>query len=129
MDAKPSDIVTLDLGYGQVLRLSPSIYYPPERRPGESQESYPGVAININLESQEVNLNLEQFTNFMETLAKFDFNQMGLLLLQNYLLLRWTTNSKTGCKRSIKPRIAAICTAGTGGICGSKTIHQSTANP
>lgn len=88
MDAKPSDIVTLDLGYGQVLRLSPSIYYPPERRPGESQESYPGVAININLESQEVNLNLEQFTNFMETLAKFDFNQMGLLLLQNYLLLK-----------------------------------------
>ena len=88
MNANPDDIVTLDMGYGQALRLSPSIYYPPDRKMGEVQESYPGVAINVNLESQEANLNLEQFTNFMEVLERFDFNQMGMQLLQNYLLLK-----------------------------------------
>ena len=87
-NANSDDIVTLDMGYGQALRLSPSIYYPPDRKMGEVQESYPGVAINVNLESQEANLNLEQFTNFMEVLERFDFNQMGMQLLQNYLLLK-----------------------------------------
>mgnify|MGYP005753018473 FL=1 len=88
MNAHSDDIITLDMGYGQALRLSPSIYYPPDRKMGEVQESYPGVAINVNLESQEANLNLEQFTNFMEVLRRFDFNQMGMQLLQNYLLLK-----------------------------------------
>lgn len=87
-NAVKEDIVLVPLGYGQVFRMAPSIYYPPERKPGEAQESYPGIAVNINREAYEVNLTVEEFAYLMEVLQKFDYVTMGHQLLQEYLLLK-----------------------------------------
>lgn len=86
LNSRPTDISVLGLDYGQVIRIQPAIYYPPEKVPGEVQKAFPGIGINVNLESQFTIITIDEYTWFMDVINEFNYSMMGQLLLQNYLL-------------------------------------------
>ena len=86
LNSRPTDISVLGLDYGQVIRIQPTIYYLPEKATGEVQKAFPGIGVNVNLESQFTIITIDEYTWFMDVMNEFNYSMMGQLLLQNYLL-------------------------------------------
>ena len=79
-----NDIETIPLTKGQILRLEPAILY------DKQGNSLPGVMMRINMESNEVDLSIDEFEAMMDMFNHINIRQEGMVLLQTYLLLRKT---------------------------------------
>lgn len=71
----------VSLGPTQLIRLSPTTIYGTKGRP------IPGVAMEINLEENLVELSIEEFESIYNMFKNINLYQEGLLLLQTYMII------------------------------------------
>lgn len=75
------DVIIVNMGMGQFIVLEPAIIYDKEENP------LPGVVMRINVKSHIVDMSIDEFEGFMDTIENTNIHYEGMLLLHNYLLL------------------------------------------
>ena len=71
---------TIPLSPTQIIRLSPTTIYGSNGRP------IPGVAMEINLEENLVELSMDEFESVKNLFQQIQLHQEGMLLLQTYMI-------------------------------------------
>lgn len=79
---EPGDVVILDFGSTQLLRIVPDIVT------DRTNIRYPGVRLTINREENQVPLSIEEFECLYDILTTVNIQQLGLTLLQTYAIMR-----------------------------------------
>lgn len=78
------DTETIPLTKGQFLRFEPAILY------DKQGNSLPGVMMRINMDSNEVDLSIDEYEAMMNMFENINIRQEGMLLLHTYLMMRKT---------------------------------------
>lgn len=115
-----SDVVIIDFGYTQLLRIMPDIVT------DRTNIKYPGVRLTINREENQVPLSIEEFECLYDVLTTINIQQLGLTVLQTYAIMKKVPVEQTINEMAAK---ATKPTTATGSIYEKKRGTESCTGP